>query len=94
MTNRAVRMLIFKLSPEKELARSKALVELPTKNHLVPVVLLSDGPDLIQQGVGLVALSGYIGNKHQTGPVLAPQLLQAHVQLLLEIVYLIGLFPR
>ena len=30
MTNRAVSTLIFRLSPEKELARSKALVELPT----------------------------------------------------------------
>ena len=36
MTNKAVRMLIFILSPEKELARSKALVELPTSTTSSP----------------------------------------------------------
>lgn len=62
------------------------------QKYIVSIVLLGDGADLAEKGLGLFPLRGHIGHKDHAGPVLAAKLLQANIQLLLQIVHLVCLF--
>ena len=63
------------------------------QEHVVAVLGLGDGPDLVQQGVGLLPLGGEVCHEDQPGPVLAPELLEPQVQLLPEVLHLLRLLP-